>query len=63
MIITKAAVEGMREINRNACTECAERGICPKHCNGHQYVYEDGSGDVCRFCGTEMPDFDEDDES
>ncbi len=38
------------------CIECAKRFPCPKHCLVHEWVYEDGLGDVCRFCGMEQPD-------
>lgn len=30
-------------------------------CNGHERVYEDGSGYICRHCGVDMDDEDSDD--
>lgn len=41
------------------CTWGGETGR--PSCNGHEHVYEDGSGYICRHCGVDMDDEHSDD--
>lgn len=43
------------------CITCDEKCVLVERassvsCNGHERIYEDGSGYICRHCGADMDD-------